>query len=118
MVRPNKICKFESVAHAIKERYLKNDENIVDETLLREAQNFLHATLFEVVGIEKLVNKQNKLEKLLDISVANSTVNRAGSLSQLCNLQSLDLSATLLWNWYILADIVRQLVSLQHVNLS
>lgn len=85
---------------------------------MREAQEYLHASVFEIVGMEKLIDKQRQLENLTDISAANTLTNSAGDLSLLRNLVQIDLTSTLIWNWTIVADIVRQLPSLKYLNLA
>ena len=55
---------------------------------------------------------------MIDISVAHSNVNAAGYLKPYCNLASLNLTGTLIWNWHTVADIVKQLPSLESLNLS
>lgn len=57
-------------------------------------------------------------EDLIDISVADANVNAAGYLKPYCNLASLNLTGTLIWNWHTLADIVKQLPNLDYLNLS
>lgn len=85
---------------------------------MREAQEYLRASIFEIVGMEKLIDKQRRLENLVDISAANTLTNAAGDLSLLKNLVQIDLTSTLIWNWSIVADIVKQLPSLKFLNLA
>lgn len=68
--------------------------------------------------MEKIGGKQSNLNHLVDVSVAYSPVNSAGHLSCFESLHSLDISATLLWNWKIVGDIMVQIPTLEEINLS
>lgn len=57
-------------------------------------------------------------EDLIEISVAGANVNSAGYLKPYCNLSTLNLTGTLIWNWHTVADIVQQLPNLESLNLS
>lgn len=118
MIRPSKLLSSETLAEAIERKYILDCENPLDETLMREAQEYLRASIFEIVGMEKLIDKQSRLETLVDISAAHSLTNSAGDLSILKNLVQIDLTSTLIWNWTIVADIVKQLPSLKFLNLA
>lgn len=119
MIRPTKISKFETLQQAIEERYHNdNVQETIDKNLIDEVHNFLHASVFEIVGMEKLAKKQSQNEHLTDISVAYSTVNSAGDLSSFKNLKSINLSSTLIWNWKIIADILKQLPTVIQLDLS
>lgn len=117
-IRPSKILSPQSLSEAIEQKYIINCENPLDENLMREAQEYLRASIFEIVGMEKLIDKQRRLENLVDISAANTLTNSAGDLSLLKNLVQIDLTSTLIWNWTIVADIVKQLPSLRYLNLA
>ncbi|XP_075167215.1 tubulin-binding cofactor E [Haematobia irritans] len=117
-IRPGKVGPFESLEEAARDRYLGYTENALDQQLLREAQESLQASLFEVVGMDKLARKQSKFEQLTDVSVDNCPVNSAGYLKEFTMLTTLNLSHTLVWNWDILADICGQIPSLRNLNLS
>lgn len=116
-IRPGKVGPFESLEEAARDRYLGYTENALDQQLMREAQESLQASLFEVVGMDKLARKQSKFEQLTDVSVDNCPVNSAGYLKEFTMLTTLNLSHTLVWNWEIVADICRQIPSLKNLNL-
>lgn len=84
---------------------------------MHETQMSLQASIFEIVGMEKIARKQSKFEQLVDISVDNSSVNSAGYLKDFNSLTSLNLSTTLIWNWDIVADIAKQVPTLINLNL-
>ncbi|KAI9582850.1 tubulin-specific chaperone E [Glossina fuscipes] len=117
-IRPDKLGPFESLESAARERYLGDSEKSLDQQLIREAQESLQASLFEVVGLEKLARKQSKFEQLTEISVAGSPVNNAGFLNEFTALTALNLSHTLIWNWQTIAEICRQVPTLVNLNLS
>ncbi|XP_059620086.1 tubulin-specific chaperone E [Phlebotomus argentipes] len=118
MIRPGKIAPFDSLAGAIEKRYVLNIGNPLDENLMREAKEYVKASIFEFVGAEKIMKKQSHVEQLEDISVAYSNTQTAGNLMPFFNLVSVNLTATLIWNWRIVADIVSQLPRLSYLNLS
>jgi len=118
MVRIEKVNQFETLEEAIFDRYYKKEENPLDEYLLREAQQFMHAPLLEIVGMDKISKQQSHLGQLAEVSVACCNVNLAGNLGQFKNLTSLDVSSTLIWNWRVVAEIVRQLPSLEFIDLA
>ncbi|EAT36898.1 AAEL011067-PA [Aedes aegypti] len=68
--------------------------------------------------MEKIGGKQSNLSHLVDVSVAYSPVNSAGDLSSFKRLRSLDVSATLIWNWKIVGQITAQIPTLEELNLS
>lgn len=118
MIRATKLAPFESVRQAIETRYIFSPEQPIDDDLMKEAQRNMRATKFEIVGVEKIRNKQSRWEDLYDISLAQSNVSFADDLSLLVNLNVLDLTGTLIWNWKIVASIVAQLHNLRYLNLS
>ncbi|XP_055598644.1 tubulin-specific chaperone E [Uranotaenia lowii] len=119
MIRSEKVPTFWTLLEAINDKYIVTEDSIrMDAEILKEVQKQLHASLFEVVGMEKIGGKQSNLNHLVDVSVACSPVNSAGDLSCFKSLHSLDVSATLLWNWKIVGDIMAQIPTLQEVNLS
>lgn len=58
MIRPAKIPKYQTVADAVEERYVLNIGDPLDQNLMREAQASLKASIFEFVGVEKIMKKQ------------------------------------------------------------
>ncbi|XP_055628093.1 tubulin-specific chaperone E [Toxorhynchites rutilus septentrionalis] len=119
MIRSEKIPTFCTLLEAIHDKYIVTEDNLrFDAEMLKEVQKQLHASLFEIVGMEKIGGKQSNLHHLTDVSVAFSTVNSAGNLSYFTSLRSLDVSATLIWNWEIVGDIMSQIPTLEEVNLS
>lgn len=119
MIRGEKLTKFQTLEQAIVEKYIVTENTLrVDSEMLRAVQKQLHASLFEIVGMEKIGVKQSNLQQLVDVSVSYCPVNAAGDLSHFANLQMLDVSSTLLWNWSQVGNIVEQIPSLHELNLS
>lgn len=116
-IRPGKLGPFATLENEARERYLNYKSNNVDESLIREAQASLQASLFEVVGMDKIARKQSKFEQLLEVSVDETPVNAAGCLKELTQLTTLNVSHTLIWNWEIVASITEQLPMLTNLNL-
>lgn len=119
-VRPAKITVPESLLDAIGNKYnidYEND-NPLDIQMIKEAQKFFKAPIFEIVGMEKIGKKQSCLEDLLDVSVSHSKVFNAGNLFSLRNIINLDLTSSLICNWSVLSEIVKQLPCLNYLNLA
>uniref|UniRef100_A0A182K3L1 Tubulin-specific chaperone E n=1 Tax=Anopheles christyi TaxID=43041 RepID=A0A182K3L1_9DIPT len=119
MIRSEKLTKFQTLEQAITEKYISTEDTLrLDSEMIRAVQKQLHAPLFEIVGMEKVGGKQSNLQLLVDVSVRYCPVNAAGDLSSFVNLQMLDVSSTLLWNWTVVANIAEQIPTLQELNLS
>lgn len=116
MIRPGKIGAFENVRSAIECRYLF--DAIVDDELMKATQRQLKASLFEFVTDNKTTTKDNQRKELTTVSLPNSNINSAGDLSPFANLLVLDLTASLIPTWNVVADIVKQLPRLEHLDLT
>ncbi|XP_067628456.1 tubulin-specific chaperone E [Eurosta solidaginis] len=118
-VRPGKIGPFMSLEDAARERYLGySAERSLNTSLIREAQENMQASFFEVVGMDKIARKQSKFEQLSEVSVDSCPVNAAGYLKDFQVLTALNVSSTLIWNWEIVANICKQVPTLLDLNLS
>lgn len=118
-VRPAKITVPESLSDAIGNKYnldYEND-NPVDIKMMKEAQKFFKAPIFEIVGMEKIGKKQSCFEHLMEVSVSHSKISTAGNLFALKNIVNLELTSSLIGNWIVLSDIVKQLPCLNYLNL-
>lgn len=69
-----------------------------------------------VIYLFIILSSQRK--ELTIVSLPNSNINSAGDLSPFGNLLQLDLSASLIPTWNVLADILKQLPKLDHLDLS
>ncbi|XP_064536718.1 tubulin-specific chaperone E [Drosophila montana] len=116
-IRPGKLGPCATLEDEARERYLNYDSKNVDPSLIREAQASMQASLFEVVGMDKIARKQSKFEQLTEMSVDDTPVNAAGYLKDLTQLTTLNVSHTLIWNWEIVASITQQLPMLSNLNL-
>lgn len=72
--------------------------------------------LNDLVAFTCLIYSQRK--ELTTVSLPNSNINSGGDLSPFANLIVLDLTASLIPTWNILADIVKQLPRLEHLDLT
>ncbi|KAH8355166.1 hypothetical protein KR093_007435 [Drosophila rubida] len=116
-IRPGKLGPCATLEDQARDRYLNYDSSNVDASLIRAAQASVQASLFEVVGMDKIARKQSKFEQLLEVSVDETPVNAAGYLKDLTQLTTLNVSHTLIWNWEIVASITEQLPMLNNLNL-
>ncbi|XP_023178203.1 tubulin-specific chaperone E [Drosophila hydei] len=116
-IRPGKLGPCATLEDEARERYSNYDSKNVDTSLIREAQASMQASLFEVVGMDKIARKQSKFEQLSEVSVDETPVNAAGYLKDLSQLTTLNVSHTLIWNWEIVASITQQLPLLNSLNL-
>lgn len=62
-----------------------------------------------------LYSQRKELERA---SLPNSTINSGGDLAPFANLLELDLSASLIPTWNVVADIVKQLPKLEYLDLT
>jgi hypothetical protein len=58
MIRFEKVPQFESVSEAIVKKYTDKETFEIDPQMIKEVQKKFHASIFEVVGMEKIGNKQ------------------------------------------------------------
>lgn len=120
-VRTNKIKSAKMFFQALSERYRENSTHgFADECLISSLKNDMNAPFLELVGFEKIGQKQSKLSELR-IAVLNSMcINYSeNNLQELCpNIEELDLSSNLFNSWLQIADITGQLPRLQVLNVS
>lgn len=82
-----------------------------------EKKNLICLIFFKVIGMEKLRERQSKLKFTEDISICHSTINQAGMLPELDNLQTLCLQSSCLSSWKTVNEIVTQIPSLKNLDL-
>lgn len=105
--------------NAIKTRYSSSEGlSAVDDELLAETRDALQASFLKVVGMDKIRQKQANLKAVEEITCCNSTINSAGKLLDLENLQSLCVQSSCISNWKVVNDIVTQIPSLRSFDLS
>lgn len=119
MIRPEKVNGIQTtIRQEIEDKYLSPSAQATDSVLLAETQRHMRAKIFEVVGMDKIQQKQSHWEDFDIISICQSNASYAGNLMPLMHLSSLDLTATLIDSWTVIADVCRQVPTLQHLNLS
>lgn len=58
MVRPEKIMPTRTVHEEIESKYILSENGETDEVLLAATQKKMHASIFEIVGMDKIKQKQ------------------------------------------------------------
>lgn len=118
MIRPGRVAQRVSLRHAIENKYIHTADQALDERLLAETQRKLHASIFEIVGMDKVREKMSHWDGLHVISVEGMNVYMAGILTQLTQLTELHLTGSLIAEWGTVADILRQVPTIQLLDLS
>lgn len=118
MIRPGRLAPRCSLRSAIERRYILSADHQLDERLMADTQRRLRASIFEIVGMDKVKEKQSHWDGLNIVAVQNSSVYMAGILTQLTHLSDLHLCDSLIGDWATVADILRQVPSVQLLNLS
>lgn len=119
MIRREKIDKYETLAKAIEEKYSSSEMDCaISSDLLQETRDGMTAKFLEVVGMEKIREKQKHLEYITDITIIDSSINETGILTNLLNLNSLCLKSSCISNWNTVVDLLTQIPSLKILDLS
>lgn len=58
MVRPEKIMSTRTVYEEIESKYILSENGETDQALLAETQKKMHASIFEIVGMDKIKQRQ------------------------------------------------------------
>ncbi|XP_053620958.1 tubulin-specific chaperone E [Plodia interpunctella] len=120
-IRPSKISPFQTCADAIRKYYGdKEDETVAAHrrTVINEWKREMGAPFIEMVGFEKIHQKQ-KFDRLLEVCVHDQNISKAGDVWSLCpNMQSLDVSRNLFSNWREVIQLSAQLPSLTDLDVS
>ncbi|XP_076315942.1 tubulin-specific chaperone E-like [Tachypleus tridentatus] len=120
-IRPQKADLGRTCLEAIVERYRK-EENLLDVDVMRLPQKAGRDRVIELVGAEKVGQKQSHLDKLEEVVLRDMRVNGAGQPGELQTLipsvTVLDLSRNLLSFWSEVARIAEQLPCLRELNVS
>ncbi|XP_045780874.1 tubulin-specific chaperone E [Maniola jurtina] len=120
-VRPNKIAPLRTCAEAIRKYYGDQEDETVAahrRTVINEWKREMGAPFIEMVGFEKIHQKQ-KFDRLLEVCVSNQNIAKAGDVASLCpNVRSLDVSQNLFSNWREVIQLSAQLPDLRELNVS
>ncbi|XP_045507669.1 tubulin-specific chaperone E [Colias croceus] len=120
-VRPNKISPMKTCAEAIQNYYGDREDETVAahrRTVINEWKREMGAPFIEMVGFEKIHQKQ-KFDRLLEVCVHDQAIAKAGDVFSLCpNVRSLDVSQNLFSNWREVITLSAQLPDLREFDVS
>ncbi|XP_042206334.1 tubulin-specific chaperone E-like [Homarus americanus] len=118
-IRPAKLNPGICLEAAIRGRY--QDDSTIPSQVTEQLQRTIKARFVEVVGMDKVAQKQSNLQELEIVVLNGWKVNgtdESDLLTLLPRLHYLDLSNSLLSSWKAVADITCQLPNLQLLNIS
>ncbi|XP_050425004.1 tubulin-specific chaperone E [Adelges cooleyi] len=121
-VRPEKVTLCEvSFLEAFKNKYGKNCDPIIDEeisAIIKQSK----MSLFEVVGMQKLQEKQMNFNQLTYVNLNHESITSAdkfGEIEECCpQITDLELCSNCFSNWETVSQICKQLKHLTSLNLS
>lgn len=122
-IRPEKVHLGRSVLKAITSRYGHSEEataRLTDEEL-SSIQKSLNAPFLELVGFEKVYDRQSQLEKLhvINLRAQNASSLDGPPMKEVCpNVVELDISKNLFTDWVTIFKLCSQLDHLQWLNVS
>ncbi|CAH2002582.1 unnamed protein product [Acanthoscelides obtectus] len=125
-VRKEKVTFGQSLIQAIKSRYgcVEDDTTakLNEQTMLKFQQD-INAPFLQLVGFDKVADKQRDFNSLQVVSVRSMNVNGIGEASNelkrlFPNIREIDLSRSLLSSWTDVFSICAQLDSLSLLNVS
>ncbi|XP_044755884.1 tubulin-specific chaperone E [Coccinella septempunctata] len=124
-VRPEKVELGQSIISSIMKRYGKKDNVSIAQDFQQELlyfQQCINAPFLEMVGFEKVLDKQSNFDSLQVVDLRKQKISSAGKnnqLKDLCpNIKELDLSLNLISSWEIVFQICKQLDQLCWLNVS
>ncbi|KAF5288067.1 hypothetical protein FQR65_LT12117 [Abscondita terminalis] len=122
-IRPDKVHIGRSVVKAITSRYGHSEEATqrLSEEELFSIQKSLNAPFLQLVGFEKVYDRQSKLEKLkiINLRLQNVANLEGPPLIEVCpNLVELDVSKNLFTSWTTIFEMCTHLEHLQWLNVS
>lgn len=119
-----KLNRGKSFVAALRDRYLDNFSQS-SQTLLALPQESGPKKLIELVGFDKVAEKQGELNNLLEINLSNQKISYSGEPNELNELdnelkhvQQMDLSLNLFSSWIEIARILEHSKSLFNLILS
>ncbi|XP_018566591.1 tubulin-specific chaperone E isoform X2 [Anoplophora glabripennis] len=124
-LRREKVNFGQSLITAIRMRYGERGDELtakIEEQQLLNFQQSINAPFLELVGFDKIVDKQSDFNSLEVVNVRLQHVNNIGTpyeLNCLCpNIREIDISKNLLSSWTDVFDICSQLKHLFWINVS
>eukprot|EP00794_Sanderia_malayensis_P013806 gene13806-15251_t len=120
-IRPHKVNFGITIIQALEKRYGTGCTNFEDSEMFVLGENE-QKTVVEMVGFEKVHQKQSQFCKLQKACFPGMCLNGAGQLGELekmvPNLRDLDISKNLFNCWSQVSDIVKQLPHLEILDVS
>ncbi|XP_045465078.1 tubulin-specific chaperone E [Harmonia axyridis] len=124
-VRPEKVEFGQSIITSIIERYGKKHNDSMPLEIQQELFNFqqsINAPFLEMVGFEKVLDKQSDFYSLQVVDLRNQKISSPGESNQLeqlsPNIKELNLSLNLISSWKTVFQICAQLNQLSWLNVS
>jgi hypothetical protein len=124
-VRPEKVNFGRSAIASIESRYGQVEDEFttrINQQKQLLVQQTMNAPFLEMVGFDKVFNKQSNLNTLRIVNLRDQNVKSAGpqfKLSQTCpNIEELDISKNLLVSWEDVLVMCDQLPHLHWLNVS
>lgn len=124
-VRPHKVDRGQSIAQGIRLRYgeVEGDTAGVDKEELAELRKEMNAPFLEVVGFDKVNQRQSDFRNLRIVSLTNSGIHgyleATDDLSELIPaVQEIDLSENLFKTWSEIVAIAQKLKKLRVLDVS
>ncbi|XP_071545975.1 tubulin-specific chaperone E [Panulirus ornatus] len=118
-VRPTKVNTGMTLEAAVRGRY--QDDPTIESQVTEQLQRTIKARFVEVVGMDKVGQKQSRLEELETVVLCGWMVwgtDQSDLAALLPRLQDLDISNSLLSSWDSVAQITCQLPCLRFLNIS
>ncbi|KAM9259071.1 tubulin-specific chaperone E isoform 2-T2 [Cariama cristata] len=119
-IRPNKANFGVDFLTAVKDRYGLNDQQDVQHGT--ETTLVFGKKTVEFVGMDSIAEQQSQLNQLVDISVRECAVSRAGQKEEInrtcANIRNINLSKNLLSSWETVTAIASQVQNLETLNIS
>ncbi|KAJ3997286.1 hypothetical protein F5050DRAFT_1569683 [Lentinula boryana] len=120
-IRPSvQVIRGVSFLQALKAKYVEELYGSTSQEKVTLGSS--NGVIVEAVNLDKIRNKLANLGRIREVSLENEFVSRVdepGSIRETCpNVQGLDLSASLLSTWNVVADIAVELPVLQRLALN
>eukprot|EP00252_Welwitschia_mirabilis_P021145 TRINITY_DN5335_c0_g1_i1.p1 TRINITY_DN5335_c0_g1~~TRINITY_DN5335_c0_g1_i1.p1 ORF type:complete len:538 (-),score=96.47 TRINITY_DN5335_c0_g1_i1:397-2010(-) len=121
-VRPKALCTSITFLDALFRRYKAEPPSKEEQDEMYVLSTSQKRVAIELVGLNKIQERQRQIENLVHVSLAYAGIGEAGPTQHtrdlLSNLQELDLRGNLLSDWQAIASICEQLPLLRVLDIS